>query len=330
VEPLSAEKAINAEVAAERRAGFVLPALGALAGMAILLTACIGHVSKPAIALATATLFVAGLRLILTVREAQALNSARFRSLIDNTWDLIVVAEADFEVAYITPSSKRVLGYAPADLQGRPINDIAHPDDAVVLLDQLRQLADGSTQSVAAFETRMRHHDGAWRTIAWTATNLLADPAVRGYVLNGGDVTEARQAAEDLVIARDGALSASKAKSDFLSTMSHEIRTPMNGVIGLTELLLGTSLDVEQTELASGVKVSAETVSYTHLDVYKRQALQWAANIAVACRCAPEVRESCPTRPSDRGLTTAKVHAHRSRTDQQDQASRGSPDAHSR
>ena len=260
VEPLSAEKAINAEVAAERRAGFVLPALGALAGMAILLTACIGHVSKPAIALATATLFVAGLRLILTVREAQALNSARFRSLIDNTWDLIVVAEADFEVAYITPSSKRVLGYAPADLQGRPINDIAHPDDAVVLLDQLRQLADGSTQSVAAFETRMRHHDGAWRTIAWTATNLLADPAVRGYVLNGGDVTEARQAAEDLVIARDGALSASKAKSDFLSTMSHEIRTPMNGVIGLTELLLGTSLDVEQTELASGVKVSAENL----------------------------------------------------------------------
>jgi hypothetical protein len=60
------------------------------------------------------------------------------------------------------------------------------------------------------------------------------------------------------------------------------------------------------------------------------EALQWAANIAVACRCAPEVRESCPTRPSDRGLTTAKVHAHRSRTDQQDQASRGSPDAHSR
>jgi CheY-like chemotaxis protein/HPt (histidine-containing phosphotransfer) domain-containing protein len=73
-------------------------------------------------------------------------------------------------------------------------------------------------------------------------------------------VTEVRQAAEDLASARDGALLASKAKSEFLSTMSHEIRTPMNGVIGLTELLLTTTLDAEQEELASGIKVSAESL----------------------------------------------------------------------
>jgi signal transduction histidine kinase len=79
-------------------------------------------------------------------------------------------------------------------------------------------------------------------------------------VLNGGDVTETRQAVQDLAAARDGAVMASKAKSEFLSTMSHEIRTPMNGVIGLTELLLLTDLDHDQQEFASGIKVSAENL----------------------------------------------------------------------
>ena len=106
----------------------------------------------------------------------------------------------------------------------------------------------------------MRHASGEYRRVGWNAADLLADPSVNGYVLNGGDVTEARQAAEDLVAARDAALVASKAKSQFVSMMSHEIRTPMNGVIGLTEMLLQTPLDDEQLELASGVKISAESL----------------------------------------------------------------------
>jgi PAS domain S-box-containing protein len=252
--PVTAQK-----VRTEKTAGFMLPALGALAGMAVLVSATVGHVDKAALAFAAATLLVAGIRLTLTVREARALNSARFRSLIDNAWDMIVVAEADLGVAYTTPSSERVLGYASEDLQGRTITELVHPDDTGALADHLHRLAAGSTET-AAFESRMRHRNGGWRTIAWTATNLLEDPSVRGYVLNGGDVTEARQAAEDLAAARDEALTASKAKSEFLSTMSHEIRTPMNGVIGLTELLLQTKLDHDQHELASGVKVSAENL----------------------------------------------------------------------
>ncbi len=261
VQPATASApAVNAEMATnERSAGFWLPGLAALASMFILVSDSFGHMGKPAVGLATATLLVAALRLALTVRDAQALNSARFRSLIDNAWDIIVVAEADFEVAYITPSAERVLGYLPSALQGRSITETVHPDDAEGLLDSLRSLPDGSAETVAV-EARMRHRNGEWRTIAWTAANLIADPSVRGYVLNGGDVTLARRAAEDLASARDGALMASKAKSDFLSTMSHEIRTPMNGVIGLTELLLETTLDPDQLELASGVKVSAENL----------------------------------------------------------------------
>ena len=88
-----------------------------------------------------------------------------------------------------------------------------------------------------------------------SAGHAVGELSLLAEAFNSVAAAERRSRAE-LETAKAAAESANRAKSEFLANISHELRTPMNGVIAMSDLLLDTPLDEEQTQYASTVRDS--------------------------------------------------------------------------
>lgn len=139
-------------------------------------------------------------RQILTVREntklhheqIQYLSEKRFRSLVQNSSDAVLIIGKDLTIRYVTPSVERVFGYLPNDLLGRKFDELVHPEDIPQALGYFKHLISRGGLSTPT-EWRLRNNNGDWVFIENTGNNLFHDENVRGIVINSRNVTDRRR-----------------------------------------------------------------------------------------------------------------------------------------
>ncbi len=170
---------------------------------------------------------------------------------------LVSIADVDGIITYANDHFCRVSEYERADLVGethRIINSQFHPPE--FFRDMWATIKRGDTWHGIV---RNRTKRG---TLYWVSSTIIPVIGRHGspteYMSVRTDITAQKLAEEARAQERDKAQELMQTKSSFLANMSHEIRTPMNGVIGMTQLLLDTGLDVEQRDYAETILGSAE------------------------------------------------------------------------
>ncbi len=204
-------------------------------------------------------------RIIGTVHDISALresqSATRKLSLVAaRTDNLVMICTPDARIEWVNESFTRIMEFPLKEAVGRSALDFmvgpeANPRTAEYIRGAMAHGHGASTDVVNYSKSGRKYHLQV--EIQPVRNN---DGVLENFIIMLADITARVETETALRRAKTEADAASRAKSDFLASMSHEIRTPMNGVIGMTSLLLETSLNREQRDFVNTIRTSGEAL----------------------------------------------------------------------
>lgn len=124
-------------------------------------------------------------------------NTQRFKSLIENINDAILVIDDRGILVYQSPAMERIGGYSKEETFGKQVGQFIHPDDVEDLRNTLAYLVDKPNLPVIK-QYRKKHKKGHYIWIEGTIINKLGDENIKGFIANYRDITERKEAEENL------------------------------------------------------------------------------------------------------------------------------------
>ena len=183
------------------------------------------------------------------------------RSLIESNMDALITTDPGGIITDVNQQMESLTGCTRHELIGAPFHNHftnpQHAQDGIHLVLQDKKVRD--------YELTIQAKNGQETIMSFNAGVIYdRERRLQGVLIAARDFTDHKRMEQTLLEknieleqATVAAKSANQAKSEFLSTMSHEIRTPMNGVIGMIDVLLLSSLNAAQTEMANIIHDSA-------------------------------------------------------------------------
>ncbi|HEY4990397.1 MAG TPA: ATP-binding protein, partial [Opitutaceae bacterium] len=193
------------------------------------------------------------------LRESQA--EARKLSLVASKTDnLVIIGSADGKIEWVNSAFCRVMEYTLDEVVGKdPGLLLSGPDTDSAQADLIRdEISKGHGAN-----TEIIHYSKSGRKYyLHLEVQVVRNQAgqVENFIAIENDITSRVETENQLRRAKAEADFASRAKSEFLASMSHEIRTPMNGVIGMTSILMETTLTGEQRDFVNTIRTSGEAL----------------------------------------------------------------------